>query len=245
MDDYFRRTEELPTIDPLTAYDDMQQFPELLDAKTTVCRVSTEVDFLQRQFRCPGMYPIPPSPVPTTFGFVPYRPTPTFRPKHPAGTSPATGSPVDQGSFNSHLTMVGSALDTSPSSGNSLPCVQRSPASQQNASISTQQGTPNNSQITPPNYHNIQPQNVAPTQPSASAPQSFQQAPVVQQQQSLLLQPPLPGSNAAPWQQGQPHFTQPRVSPQHNPLGNQGNCHHLEHNLILLLSLSFQLQQHR
>ena len=29
MDDYFRRTEVLPMIDTLTAYDDMQQFPEL------------------------------------------------------------------------------------------------------------------------------------------------------------------------------------------------------------------------
>ena len=110
--------------------------------------------------------------------------------------------------------MVGSTQNTSPSSGSSLPCAQRSPASQQNASVSTQQGTPTNSQNTPPSYHNIQPQNVAPMQPSAPALQSFQQLPVAQQQQSLLLQPPAPGSNAAPQQQDQPHFTQPRVSPQ-------------------------------
>ena len=48
-DDYFRRTENLPMIDPLVAHEDVEQFPELLDAKEAVCRISTEVDIIERQ----------------------------------------------------------------------------------------------------------------------------------------------------------------------------------------------------
>ena len=49
MDDYFRRTEDLPMIDPLVAYEEVEQFPELFDAKEAVSRISTEVDILERQ----------------------------------------------------------------------------------------------------------------------------------------------------------------------------------------------------
>ena len=48
-DDYFRRTEDLPMIDPLVAYEEAEQFPELVDAKEAVSRISTEVDIIKRQ----------------------------------------------------------------------------------------------------------------------------------------------------------------------------------------------------
>ena len=81
MDDYFRRTEDLPMIDPLVAY--KEKFPELFDTKEADSRISTEVDILERKMCWPGMYPILQSPVPTTSGFVPHRPTPTFKPINP------------------------------------------------------------------------------------------------------------------------------------------------------------------
>ena len=40
-------------------------------------------------------------------------------------------------------------------------------------------------------------------------------------QQSLLLQPPVPGSHAALGQQGQPKVLQPRVNPQGQPIRQQ------------------------
>ena len=51
--------------------------------------------------------------------------------------------------------------------------------------------------------------------------QAIQQSPVAPQQQSLLLQPPVPGSHTAPGQQGQPKFMQPRVNPQGQPIRQQ------------------------
>ena len=48
-DDYFRRTKDLPMIDPLVAYEEMEQFPELIEAKEAVSRISTEVDIIERQ----------------------------------------------------------------------------------------------------------------------------------------------------------------------------------------------------
>ena len=85
-------------------------------------------------------------------------------------------------------------------------------------------------------HHQLQsqPQSVAQGQLSATSTQAIQQLPVAPQQQSLLLQPPVPGSHVAPMQQGQPQFVQPRV----NPSGNKGNPHHLGKVLTLWLSLS-------
>ena len=36
-------------IDPLIAYDEVEKFPELFDAKAAVAKISTEVDLLERQ----------------------------------------------------------------------------------------------------------------------------------------------------------------------------------------------------
>ena len=49
-DNYFRRTEDLPMIDPLVAYEEVEQFPELFDAKEAVSRISSQVD-IERQMR--------------------------------------------------------------------------------------------------------------------------------------------------------------------------------------------------
>ena len=50
-DEYFRRTEDLPQIDPLTAHEEIAKFPELFDVHEAVLRVATEVDILERHMR--------------------------------------------------------------------------------------------------------------------------------------------------------------------------------------------------
>ena len=47
-DDYFRQTENLPLIDPLTAHEEIAKFLELFDIHEAVSRVATEVDILER-----------------------------------------------------------------------------------------------------------------------------------------------------------------------------------------------------
>ena len=66
QDDYYRTLEELPIIDSLTAYDDIQLFPELYDTTTIIERVTDEADLIKRQLRQPGMYPLPKTPLPST-----------------------------------------------------------------------------------------------------------------------------------------------------------------------------------
>ena len=48
-DDYFRRTEDLHMIDSFVAYEEVEQFLELFDAKEAVSRICTEVDITERQ----------------------------------------------------------------------------------------------------------------------------------------------------------------------------------------------------
>ena len=79
--------------------------------------------FLLSKMCRPGKYPILQSPVLTTFGFVPHRPTSTSKPINPAVLSPAAGS-SQQGSFNSLLDMGNSAQKGSLSSGSSIPCAE-------------------------------------------------------------------------------------------------------------------------
>ena len=104
QDDYYRTLEELPVIDGLTTYDDIQLFPELYDTTTIIERVTGEADLIKRQLRQPGMYPLPKTPLPSTSGFVP-RPTPTFQPIAP-DTSPET--------VNTHHTHNPQNIETSP-----------------------------------------------------------------------------------------------------------------------------------
>ena len=127
-DDYFRETEDLPMIDPLTTHEEITKFPELLDVHEVVSRVTTEVDILERHMQQPGMYPIPQSPIPTTSGFVPDRP----KPIHPAAPSTASRQ-ATQGS-----PMVDRAQETGSSQGSSRPCAQKSPVDGQPSPASTQ-----------------------------------------------------------------------------------------------------------
>ena len=99
--------------------------------------------------------------------------------------------------------MVNNSQGTGLSPGSSIPCAQKSPEQQ------TSTGTSAHSN----NLHNTLQQNVAQGQPPATNQQAFKQSPVAPQQQSLLLQPPAPGSHAASAQQGQLQFIQPVVSP--------------------------------
>ena len=122
-DDYFRRTEDLPPIDPLTAHEEIAKYPELFDVHEAVSRVATEVDILERHMRWPGMYPLLQSPIPTTSGFVPHRSDSSFKPIHPAAPSTASG-PATQGSSNTLLDMADNSQGTGSSPGSSIPCAQ-------------------------------------------------------------------------------------------------------------------------
>ena len=48
-DDYCRQVEELPFIDPLTAYDKIQHYPGLFDMQQAMWRITTEADLCERQ----------------------------------------------------------------------------------------------------------------------------------------------------------------------------------------------------
>ena len=78
------------------------------------------------------MYPVPQSPLPTMSGFVPDRPSSTFKPIHPAAPSTASGQ-ATQGS-----PMVDRAQETGSSPGSSIPCAQQSPVDSQPSLASTQ-----------------------------------------------------------------------------------------------------------
>ena len=112
-DDHYRQMEELPVIDPLTAYDEIQCYPGLFDMQQVMCRVTTEVDIHKRQVYRRGIYPICDSPVPTTSGFVPHRPSPNLKLIDPAAPTPASGSVS---------TCQGSAQHNSPAADSSPPC---------------------------------------------------------------------------------------------------------------------------
>ena len=138
QDDYYRTLEELPVIDSLRAYDDIQLFPELYDTTTIIERVTGEADLIKRQLRQPGMYPLPKTPLPSTSGFVP-KPTPTFQP-----IAPDTSS--------IHHANNPQSVETSP--GSSIPCGQQTPRESTSTNSTPSQHTP--------------PQSVVPPQPATS-----------------------------------------------------------------------------
>ena len=88
QDDYFRKLEELPAIDGLHAYDDIQLFPEVFDTPAVIERITSEADLIEKQLNRSRMYPLPWTPLPLTSGFIP-RPSSTFQPIMPAAPSPA------------------------------------------------------------------------------------------------------------------------------------------------------------
>ena len=66
QDDFFRTLEELPVIDRLQAYDDIQLFPELFDMPAVIDRITSEADLIEKQLNRSDMYSIPQTPLPCT-----------------------------------------------------------------------------------------------------------------------------------------------------------------------------------
>ena len=77
QDDYFRTLEELPVIDGLHAYNDIQLFPELFDTSAVIERITSKSSLIEKQLNRSSMYTLPQTPLPCTSGFIP-RPSSTF-----------------------------------------------------------------------------------------------------------------------------------------------------------------------
>ena len=77
QDDYFRTLEELPVINGLHAYDDIQLFPELFDMPAVIERITSKADLTEKKLSRSVMYPLPQTPLPCNPGFIP-RPSSTF-----------------------------------------------------------------------------------------------------------------------------------------------------------------------
>ena len=157
--DYYRTLEELPVIDSLTTYEDIQLFPKLYDTTTIIERVTGEADLIERQ---PDMYPPPKTPLPSTLGFVP-KSSSTFQPIAPAAPPPAV---------NTHQTNGQQSAETSP--GSSLPCGQQTPIGSASITSTPSQHTPPQPVVPPqpatPQSHN--PDNIHPHTQSQNIPQS-------------------------------------------------------------------------
>ena len=161
-DDYYRTLEELPVIDSLTTYEDIQLFPELYDTTTIIERVTGEADLIKRQLRQPGMYPPPKTPLPSTLGFVP-KPSSTFQPIASAAPPPAV---------NTHQTDRQQSAEMSL--GSSLPCGQHTPLGSASVTSTPSQHTPPQPVVPPqpatPQSHN--PDNIHTHTQSQNTPQS-------------------------------------------------------------------------
>ena len=189
QDDYYRTLEELPVIDSLTTYDDIQLFPKLYDTTAIIERVTGQADLIKRQLRQPGMYPPPKTPLPFTSGFVP-RPTPTFQPIAPAA-SPET--------VNIHHTNGQQNAETSPES--SLPCGQWTPIDSTSITSTPSQHTSPQSVVPPkpatpqsPKSDNIHSHTQSQKTPQSSpTTQSTQQSPI-KTDANLATQPFIPAA---------------------------------------------------
>ena len=146
QDDYYRTLEELPVIDSLTTYEDIQLFPELYDTTTIIERVTGEEDLIKRQLRQPSMYPPPKTPLPSTSGFVP----------KPSSTSQPIASAAPPPVVNTHLTDGQQSAEMSP--GSSLPCGQHTPIGSASITSTPSQHTPPQLVVPPqpatPQLHN-------------------------------------------------------------------------------------------
>ena len=167
-DDYFRTLEELPVINGLSTYDDIQLYPELYDTAAVIKRVTSKADLIEQQLHKLGMYPLPKTPLPSVSGFIP-RPSSTFKP-----VASAAPTPTPQGITG---TEQHSPQSTGSTSRGSIACGQGTPKDPAHTNSSTPQGTPQYS-----HNANSQTQNVAPPQPSVLATQSYQSPPVAHQQ---------------------------------------------------------------
>ena len=192
QDDYYRTLEELPVINSLTTYDNIQLFPKLYGTTTIIERVTGEADLIKRQLRQPGMYPPPKTPLPSTLGFVP-RPTPTFQPIAPDTSL----EPV-----NTHHTKEQQNAETSPES--SLPCGQQTPIGSTSINSTPSQHTPSQLVVPPqpvtPQSHDsdnmhphTQPQKTPQSSPTT---QSKQQSPI-RTNTNLATQPFIPAAETS------------------------------------------------
>ena len=68
QDDYLRTLEELPVINGLHTYDDIQLFPELFDMPAVIERITSKADLIEKQLNRSAMYPLPQTPLPCTSG---------------------------------------------------------------------------------------------------------------------------------------------------------------------------------
>ena len=66
QDDYFRTLKELPAIDGLHAYDDIQLFPELFDMPAVIERITSKANLIEKQLNRSRMYPLPWTPLPSS-----------------------------------------------------------------------------------------------------------------------------------------------------------------------------------
>ena len=209
QDDYYRMLEELLVIDNLTAYNDIQLFPELYDTTTITERVTGEADLIERQLRQPGTYPLPKTPLPSTLGFVP-RPTPTFQPITPDMSSKTV---------NTHHTNNPQSVETSP--GSSLPCGQQTPRGSTSTNSTPSQHTPPQSVVPPqpatsqsPNPSNTPTHTQSKRTPQPSSPTQLKQQSPIETNTNLPTQPSIPATEAH-----QPVSSSP---PQHIPKSANG-----------------------
>ena len=201
--------QELPVIDNLTAYDDIQLFPKLYDTTTIIERVTGEADLIKRQLRQPGMYPLPKTPLPSTSGFV-LRPTPTFQPIAP-DTSSKTA--------NTHHTNNPQSVETLPES--SLPCGQQTPRGSTSTSNTPSQHTPPQSAVPPqpatsrsPNPSNTPTHTQSKRTPQPSSPTQLKQQSPIGTNTNPATQPSIPATETH-----QPVSSSP---PQHIPKSANG-----------------------
>ena len=155
QDDYFSTLEELPVIDGLHAYNDIQLFPELFDTAAVIERATSEAGLIKKQLNRSGMYPLLQT-LPRTFSFIP-RPSSMFWPITPAAPSPVTGG-IAAKPFHEQQ-----SKEASP--GSSLPCGQGTPTAPTDLQIPAQPDNNTMAQGTSPN--NLQ----AHTQPQNGLPQ--------------------------------------------------------------------------
>ena len=116
QDNYIRTLEELPAIDGIHAYDDIQLFPEPFNMPAVLERITSEANLIEKQLNRSGMYPLPQTPLPLTSGFIP-RSGSKFKPITPAAPPPATEKAKPPQTPQSQ--------ESSP--GSSIPCGQGTP----------------------------------------------------------------------------------------------------------------------
>ena len=189
QDDYYRTLEELPFVNSLRAYDDIQLFPKLYDITTIIERVTGEADLIKRQLRQPGMYPLPKTPLPSTSGFVP-KPTPTFQP-----IAPDTSS--------IHHANNPQSVETSP--GSSIPCGQQTPRESTSTNSTPSQHTPPQL-VVPPQPSTLQSPNPSNTPahaqsnktPKPSSPTQLKQQSTIRTYVNPSTQPFIPAAETQP-----------------------------------------------